>query len=137
MEPMAEPSSPTSRPAAVWSIWLILLLQGTAVILTTVGEMAAGQAEELDVAGLLAMLVLYLLAGAVLILLGFRLLAGSAGARTPALVLQLLIVVLSFNFFAGGAPLVGAAFLLPAGTVLVLLFLAPTQQWLGSGQRSD
>lgn len=128
---MAEPLSDPTRPPAVWSIWLILLLQGTAVILTTVSEMISQQAQLLDVAGQVAMLVLYVLAGAVLILLGFRLLAGSAGARTPTLVLQLLIVVLSFNFFAGGAPLVGVTFLVPAGTVLVLLFVGPTQQWLG------
>lgn len=128
---MADPSSDPVRPPTVWSIWLILLLQGAAVILSTVVEMISGQAQQLDVAGQVAMLVLYLLAGAVLILLGFRLLAGSAAASTPTMVLQLLIVVLSFNFFAGGAPLVGAAFLVPAGTVLVMLFLGPTQRWLG------
>lgn len=128
---MADPSSDPVRPPTVWSIWLILLLQGAAVILSTVVEMISGQAQQLDVAGQVAMLVLYLLAGAVLILLGFRLLAGSAAASTPTMVLQLLIVVLSFNFFAGGAPLVGAAFLVPAGTVLVMLFLRPTQRWLG------
>lgn len=134
---MAEPSSHPTRPATVWSIWFILLLQGAAVILTTGGEMLTEQRWELDVAAQVAMVVLYLLAGAVLILLGFRLLAGSVGARTPTLVLQLLVVVLSFNFFAGGAPLTGAAFLVPAAAVLVLLFVAPTQQWLGSGPRAD
>lgn len=134
---MADPTPTPARPATVWSIWLILLLQGAAVILSIIGEMISEQAQQLDVAGQVAMLVLYLLAGAVLILLGFRILAGSAGARTPTMVLQLLIVVLSFNFFAGGAPLVGAAFLVPAGAVLVMLFLGPTQQWLGGGPRED
>lgn len=134
MGAMPESSTDSVRPATVWSIFVILVLQGGAVILTTVGSMIDSPAQVLDAAGQIALVVLYILIAVVLILLGFRLLAGSAAARTPAMVLQLLIVVLSFSFFAGGAPLMGLVFLLPAGTVLVLLFLTPTQQWLVGGQ---
>lgn len=76
------------------------------------------------------MVVLFMLAGAVLMLLGWLLMAGRAGARTPTMVLQLLIVVLSFSFFAGGEAWVGVLFLLPAAAVLLLLFGSATGQWL-------
>ena len=131
---MPASSSLPVRPASVWIIFAILLLQGAALMLTTISQVITEPAEVLDAAGQVALIVLYLLAAVVLILLAFRLLAGSTAARTPTLVLQLLIVVLSFSFFAGGAPLAGALFLVPAGTALVLLFVSPTQHWLGPGR---
>ncbi len=74
--------------------------------------------------------MLYALFGVVLVILGFRLFMGAAGARTPAMVLQLMIVVLSFSFLSGGALTVGVTFLVPAAAALLLLFVRPTQEWL-------
>ncbi len=130
MVTMSETAPGTQRPAAVWIICVILLAQGAAVILLTLAEALASRAQVLDAAGQIALVVIYVLSGVVLMLLGFRILAGAPAARTPAMVLQLLLVVLSFSFFAGGAVLVGVIFLLPAAAVLVLLFTRPVQQWL-------
>ncbi|WP_460688732.1 hypothetical protein [Nesterenkonia suensis] len=118
------------RPWSVWVIFLVLLMQGLAVGFGSVAQFIASEPEQLDTIGYIAMLVLYLLLAGVLILLGFRLFMGAAGARTPAMVLQLLIVVLSFSFFAGGLWQVGALFVVPAALAMVLAFTAPTQQWL-------
>lgn len=127
---MSDSPTQSTRPLSVWSISLILLLQGGAVLLTTISQALASQAQVLDAAGQIALVVLYLLGAIVLILLGFRMWVGSSAARTPTLVIQLLIVVLSFSFFAGGDPLAGALFLVPAAAALVLLFVGSTQRWL-------
>lgn len=121
------------RPWPVWLIFLILLMQGLAVGFSSVAQFVASEPEQLDTVGYIAMLVLYLLLAAVLILLGFRLFMGAPGARTPAMVLQLMIVVLSFSFFASGVWQVGALFLVPAAVALVLAFVGPTQAWLAAG----
>lgn len=126
-----------ARPLAIWIVYLILFLQGAAVILFTIGSVLTSEAAVLDTAGQIALVVLYLLAGVVLMILGFRIFLGAAGARTPTMVLQLLLVILSFSFFAGGTPLVGVIFLVPAAAVLVLLFTPASQSWLeaNSGPR--
>ncbi|WP_022871876.1 hypothetical protein [Nesterenkonia alba] len=133
----ASPGPGPARPFSVWLLYLIHFVQGAAVIFATVSEVLLSDAEVLDTAGQIALLVLYLLAGVVLILLGFRLFLGSAAARTPAMVLQLLMVVLSFSFFAGGVWVVGLTFLVPAAVALVLLFIRPTQQWLEGTAEPD
>lgn len=132
--PESSSAARPARPVAVWVIYAVLFLQGSVIILSTIAEMVLSEAEVLDTAGVIAMVVLFVLTGAVLILLAFRVLLGAAGARTPAMVLQLLMVVLSFSFFAGGAVLVGLAVLVPAAVALVLLFVRPTQQWLDAAQ---
>lgn len=134
---MPEPTSPRPpRPVSVWIIYVILFGQGAAIIVGTLGTVIGGDAQVLDAAGTIALTVLYVLSGAVLVLLGFRIFLGSAAARTPAMVLQLLVVVLSFSFFAGGTPLTGLFFLVPAAAALVLLFARPTQQWLENSHSS-
>lgn len=133
---MSETPAPV-RPLAIWIVYLILFLQGAAVILFILGSLLTSEATVLDTAGQVALVVLYLLAGAVLIILGFRIFLGASGARTPVMVLQLLLVILSFSFFTGGTPLVGVIFLVPSATVLVLLFAPAAQNWLeaNSGPR--
>ncbi|TLP73268.1 hypothetical protein [Nesterenkonia sphaerica] len=132
---MAETSSARPpRPTSVWVVYVILFCQGAAIIGGTLVTALSSDAQVLDAAGTIALTVLYLLSGAVLVLLGFRIFLGSATARTPAMVLQLLMVVLSFSFFAGGALSTGLIFLVPAGTALVLLFIKPTAEWLEAGQ---
>ncbi|GAA1813530.1 hypothetical protein [Nesterenkonia flava] len=127
---MSDSAPLPQRPASVWALYVILFLQGAAVVGFTVAETLMSQAEVLDAAGQIAMMVLFVLAGVILILLGFRIFMGSAAARTPSMVLQLLIVVLSFPFLIGGAWLLGLIFLVPAAAALVLLFVRPTQMWL-------
>lgn len=118
------------RPVAVWVLFLILFVQGVAVLWTTVGSVVAGEAEVLDAVGQIMLIGLYVAVGILLIVLGFRLFLGHPGARTPTVLAQFMIVVLSFSFFAGGAPLVGMLFLVPAATALLLAFIRPTQKWL-------
>lgn len=118
------------RPVPVWIVFLILLVQGTAVLWYTVASALASEDPLLDAVGVAALVVLYALFGVVLVILGFRLFMGAAGARTPAMVLQLMIVVLSFSFLSGGALTVGVTFLVPAAAALLLLFVRPTQEWL-------
>lgn len=134
---MPEPTSARpSRPVSVWIIYVILFCQGAAIIFGSISTVIGQDAQVLDTAGTIALTVLYVLSGAVLVLLGFRILLGSASARTPAMVLQFLVVVLSFSFFAGGAPITGIFFLVPAAVSLVLLFVRPTQQWLEDNHSS-
>ncbi|WP_157983964.1 hypothetical protein [Nesterenkonia muleiensis] len=127
--PETRPSRPP-RPASVWVVYVIMFFQGAAIILGSLAAVIGAEAQVLDAAGTLALTVLYVLSGVVLVLLGFRVFLGSPSARTPAMVLELLMVVLSFSFFAGGALLMGLIFLVPAGTALVLLFVRSTVQWL-------
>lgn len=117
-------------------IYVILFFQGAAIIFGSISTVVGEDAQVLDTAGTIALTVLYVLSGVVLVLLGFRIFLGSASARTPAMVLQLLIVILSFSFFAGGAPIIGLIFLVPAAVALVLLFIRPTQRWLEQAQSS-
>lgn len=125
------------RPLAVWALFLILFVQGLAVAFNAIASAVASPPQVLDAAGQIALVVLYVLFGLVLVLLGFRIFLGAQGARTPAMVLQLLIVVLSFSFFSGGISLIGLAFLLPAALALVLLFIRPTQVWLSEADPQD
>lgn len=120
------------RPLSVWLIFLILFLQGISVLVFTVVDVFSSGIEHLDAAGAIALVVLYLLFGVVLIVLAARLLMGASGARTPAMLLQLMMVVLSFSFFSGGLVGVGMLFLIPAATALLLLFVRPTAEWLDS-----
>ncbi|WP_150460737.1 hypothetical protein [Nesterenkonia ebinurensis] len=122
------------RPAAVWVIYVVLFLQGSAVIFGTLASVFGQDAQVLDAAGTIALTVLFILSGVILVLLGFQIFHGTPAARTPAMVLQLLLVVLSFSFFAGGAVVTGLIFLLPAAVALILLFVKPTQQWLDGDQ---
>lgn len=119
-----------ARPGSIWAVYLIMFLQGAAVVMSTIISTVTERAEVLDAVGQIALVVLFILSGIVLILLGFQIFLGNAGARTPSMVLQLLLVVLSFSFFGGGNILMGLAFLMPAAIALVLLFIRPTQQWL-------
>ncbi len=128
------PSVRPPRPATVWTIYVILFCQGAVIILGTLVAAVSSDAQVLDTAGTIALTVLYILTGAVLVLLGFKIFSGAPSARTPAMVLQLLIVVLSFSFFAGGELLTGLIFLIPAAAALVLLFIKPTAQWLDTAQ---
>jgi len=125
------------RPLSVWVIFLILFVQGLAVIFSTISGAVASPAQVLDGVGQVALVVVYVLFGLVMVLLGFRIFLGAQGARTPALVVELLIVVLSFSFFSGGAAPVGLAFLVPAAVALVLLFIRPTQIWLSEADPQD
>lgn len=124
------------RPVPVWVIYVVMFLQGAAVIFGTLASVFTEDAQVLDTAGTVALSVLFLLSGVILVLLGFQIFQGSPAARTPAMVLQLLLVVLSFSFFSGGAVGTGLIFLLPAALALVLLFIKPTQEWLEATQTS-
>ncbi|EXF25895.1 membrane protein [Nesterenkonia sp. AN1] len=125
------------RPLAVWLIFLILFVQGLAVVFNVIASAVASPPQVLDAAGQIALVVLYVLFGLILVVLGFRIFLGAQGARTPAMVLQLLIVVLSFSFFSSGAVPIGLAFLVPAAVALVLLFIRPTQVWLSETEPQD
>lgn len=124
------------RPVSVWIIYVVHFLQGTTVILVTLLSVIGEESEVLDAAGTIALAVLLVLSGLILVLLGFLIFQGSASVRTPSLVLQLLLVVLSFSFFAGGAWATGLVFMVPAAAALVLLFIRPTQAWLEADQGS-
>lgn len=120
------------RPVSVWFVFLILFMQGFAVLFFTAADLVVSGSEVLDAVGTVALMVLYMLFGAVLIVLGFRLFLGAVGARTPAMLLQLMMVVLSFSFFSGGLTVIGMTFLIPAAVALVLLFVPSTQAWLAA-----
>lgn len=118
------------RPVPVWIIFLVLFVQGVAVLWYTVGSALTSEGALLDTVGVVALVVLYALLGAVLMILGFRIFMGAGGARTPAMVLQFMVVVISFSFLSGGAVGVGLTLMLPAAATLVLLFVRSTQEWL-------
>lgn len=135
---MSETSRPR-RPLPVLFIYLILFLQGGLIILGAVAEVLLSEAAVLDAAGVIALLVLMVLTGVILILLGFQIFRGSAAARTPAMVLQLMIVILSASLLFSGGLSLGAAsiVLVPAAAALIMLFIRPTQEWLEGTAEPD
>ena len=118
------------RPVPVWIVFLILFVQGMAVLWYTLASALTSDEALLDAVGVVALVVLYALLGAVLMILGFRIFMGAGGARTPAMVLEFMVVVISFSFLSEGAWAVGLTLLVPAATALLLLFVRPTQEWL-------
>ncbi|GAB3842371.1 hypothetical protein [Nesterenkonia populi] len=135
---MSETSKPR-RPLPVLFIYLILFLQGGFIIVGAVAEVVLSEAAVLDAAGVVALLVLMVLTGVILILLGFQIFRGSAAARAPAMVLQLMIVILSASLMFSGGLGVGASglALVPAAAALILLFIRPTQEWLEGTAEPD
>ncbi|MHA7241056.1 hypothetical protein [Arthrobacter sp. TMS1-12-1] len=119
------PHHPT-RPPGVLLIAAVLILEALALVALSVGSiLSIFAADPISVGGSVFMTVLLLLVAAALVAMARRLGAGFRWPRSPALVVQLFLVILAFPFFTAGNPLIGLLFVLPAAAVIVTLFSKP------------
>ncbi|THJ65966.1 hypothetical protein E8P82_09995 [Arthrobacter echini] len=120
----APPSS--SRPPGVLVIAGVLTVQAVALMVLAVRfVLTIFGANPLSVGGSVFMTVLLILVAAGLVTLAHRLSLGFRWPRSPALVVQVFLVILSFPYFSSGNPLFGVLLLVPAAVVIVVLFSKP------------
>lgn len=130
---------PAVRPPGVLLIGGVLMVQAAALVLLAARFMLTiFGPDPLSVGGSVFMAVLLVLLGAGLVTLARRLAGGFRWPRSPALVVQLFLVILSFPYFSAGNPLFGVLLLVPAAAVIVTLFSRPVVQFtvrpVGSGK---
>ena len=118
-------------PTLRWAVWLLFgqagALSGVTVYLLI--ESLTGRAANIAVA---IGLTVFAAAGvAAMIVLGRALSGRRAGARGPAIVLQLLLLPVAFYMIQGGLTLLGVALLILGLTVPALLVSPPTTRALG------
>ncbi|WMY77713.1 hypothetical protein [Citricoccus sp. I39-566] len=116
------PHTGRSRPPAVMALTGVLLLQALAVLGTAVGSVLAIGTGALGVGAQIFLAVLFVLAGVWIGATGLGLWIGRPWTRAAVVVIELFAVILSINFFTGGSPATGLAFLLPAAAALLLMF---------------
>ncbi len=117
---------PAVRPPGVLLIVVVLVIEALGLVLLAVQfVLTVFGGNPLSVGGSVFMAVLLLLVAAGLSTVARRLAAGFRWARSPALVVQLFLVILAFPFFSAGNPLLGFLLLVPAGAVIVTLFSKP------------
>ncbi len=130
---------PPARPPGVLLISGVLAVQAAALVLLA-GRfvLTIFGPDPLSVGGSVFMAVLLVLLAAGLVTLARRLAVGFRWPRSPALVVQLFLVILSFPYFSAGNPLFGVLLLVPAAAVIVILFSRPVVQFtvrpVGSGK---
>lgn len=78
--------------------------------------------------GLGTAIFLFIVFGAV-VAGGFFLIRGHLWGRGPVVVLEMILVLISFYMFRGGMPLFGAATMISAGASLALMFSKPSVDW--------
>lgn len=112
-----------ARPGGVLVIAGILALESVALgVLAVASILTIFTAAPLSVGASVFMAVLLLMVAGGLSVLAVRLTAGFRWPRSPALVVQLFLVILSFPYFSSGSPRVGFLLMVPAAVVIVLLF---------------
>jgi hypothetical protein len=113
-------------PRGVLIIAVVLVLEAVAFVLLAIASMVTiFTADPVSVGGSVFMSVLLLLTAGGLSTVAVRLVQGFRWPRSPSLVVQLFLVILSFPYFSSGSPLVGFALMVPAAVVIVLLFSKP------------
>jgi hypothetical protein len=124
-----------SRPPAVVATTGLLLLQALAVLVAALLlglEIGTG---VLNLGGQIFLVVLVALAGLWIGTVGLGLWAGRPWSRAGTVVIELFAVILSISFFSAANLPLGAAFLVPAGVVLVLLFSRQVAEHLAGVRR--
>jgi hypothetical protein len=123
---MVSPVTATARPGPLrWAVWLLATeaLAAGALAGRLVYQAVAGQPADLGAA--LSLAGFTALIGAALAGLAVALRRRQPRARAPAIVLQLLTVMLATVLITGGAPGLGIPLLL-AGVAVATLLLAPS-----------
>lgn len=111
------------QPRAVLVIAGVLVVESVALVVLAVASiLTIFTATPLSVGASVFMAVLLVMVGGGLAVLAARLTAGFRWPRSPALVVQLFLVILAFPYFSTGSPLVGFLLMVPAAVVIVLLF---------------
>ncbi|BBE23331.1 hypothetical protein MN0502_22140 [Arthrobacter sp. MN05-02] len=121
---------PSYRPRGVVLIAAILVLEAIALLVLAAGSLGTVfAADPVSVGGSVFMAVLLLLVAAGLAVMARKLVAGFRWPRSPALVVQLFLVILAFPYFSSGNPLIGLALMVPAAAVIVTLFSKPVVEF--------
>ncbi len=120
----AQPVGPTPRP--LLSVAVLVALQGLGLVgLAVFLVVESVTATSSDLGGALVSALLALLAGAALLLVGRGLSRRGRWARSPALVVNLILVPVAIGLLQGGRWYLGVPLLVWAAAVVVLLFSAP------------
>ena len=123
----------TTAATLVWAVRLILLEAAGLVLLTAYLIVQDLTADATDL-GVAIALTGFAALGAVAVTLVARALSRrSAPARGPAIVIQLMLMVLAYYMIQAGLLWLGPPLLLVALTVGVLLVVPPTTRTLGLG----
>ncbi len=114
-----------------WAVWL-LYAEALAVGVVTGLLLYAAATEKAVTAGT-AITVIVFMAGlaALLAMLGVLLGRRKAGARAPAIVLELLFLPIGYYVVEGGVPWLGVPLMIVGLACAVLLFAPATRQALG------
>jgi hypothetical protein len=135
-EAPANPSSHEIRPPAVAAIAVLVLLQALAVLVAAVLSGLEIGSGVLNLGAQIFLVVLMAAAGLWIGTVGVGLWAGRPWSRAATVVIELFAVILSISFFTAGNLPMGAAFLVPAAIVLVLMFTRPVAEHLAGIHRS-
>lgn len=124
--PIPKDSLPLRRPASVAVIAAILLAEALALFALVVGYVSSLLGPDpLSVGGAVFMIVFLLLLASGILAAARALLRGYRWPRTPSMVLQVFLIIFAVSFLSAGAGLAGILLLVPAATLLLLLFTAP------------
>lgn len=124
-----------SRPLAVVTLTVVLLLQSLAVLGAAMTSVLAIGAGTLGMGAQIFLAILFVLAGVWIGAAGIGLWAGKPWTRAAVVVIELFAVILSISFFTGGNVGVGLAFLLPAAVALLLMFTRQAAEHLAGIDR--
>lgn len=123
-----------SRPPGVVLIAAVLVLEAVALLALSVGFLlSVFAADPVSVGGSVFMTVLLLLVAAGLVAMARKLAAGFRWPRSPALVVQLFLVILAFPYFTAGDPVIGLLLIAPAAAVIITLFSKPVVDFTTRG----
>ncbi|HEY4007548.1 MAG TPA: hypothetical protein VGM60_20535 [Pseudonocardia sp.] len=123
------PPSPPAPPSTVRAAGTLVCVQGLAAIGFATFLVVVVGAGALGLNVVLAEAAFYALVGAAVVALGVGLLRGRLWARTPAVVVQILLLAVAYSLVASGAALLGVAVGVAVLVVLGLLLSPPTRRW--------
>lgn len=126
--------SATLEPVTLrWAVWLLYAEALAAAVATVLLLYAALTQQAVTVGTAVTVVAFMALLATLLALLGVLLTRLKAGARAPAIVLELLFLPIGYYLVAGGLAWLGIPLMLAGLACCVLLFVPRTRQALGIG----
>lgn len=124
--------SATVEPATLrWAVWLLYVEALAAAVATVLLLYAAVTQRAVTVGTAVTVVVFMALLATLLALLGALLVRLKAGARAPAIVLELLFLPIGYYMVEGGLAWLGVPLMVAGFACCVLLFVPRTRQALG------
>lgn len=127
--------TPHTRPVSVVVIAVLLVAEALAVFYYALNySLQLGTPGPLSMGGRLFMLGLILAAGIWQLAVAWNLFQGRAWTRAAAIFWQLIQIIVAIPFFGVGGALMGTVLLVPAATIMLLLFDPRTTAYFGDRQ---